>query len=143
MGITDANNMGAAMAPAAADTLKAHFKDTGFSPSDYDLIATGDLGMLGKELLCRLMKEDGTDITPYYDDCGCMIYDSDRQDKHCGGSGCGCSASVFGAHLFSLLQNKKIKTLLFMPTGALMSPLSCQQGDSISGIAHAVRIEMN
>ena len=142
MGITDANNMGAAMAPAAADTLTAHFKDTGFSPSDYDLIVTGDLGMLGKELLCRLMKENGIDISPYYDDCGCMIYDFERQDKHCGASGCGCSATVFGSHLFSLMQSEKIKKLLFMPTGALMSPLSCQQGDSISGIAHAVRIEM-
>ncbi len=143
MGITDANNMGAAMAPAAADTLKAHFSDTGFKPSDYDLIVTGDLGMLGKELLKRLLLEYNIDIAPYYDDCGCMIYDIDRQDKHCGASGCGCSASVFGGYLFHLMQTRKIKKLLFMPTGALMSPLSCQQGDSISGIAHALRIEVN
>lgn len=141
MGICDANNMGAAMAPAAADTIKTHFEDTGFSPSDYDLIATGDLGILGKTLLCELLKKENIDITPYADDCGCMIYDADSQDKHCGGSGCGTSASVFAAHLMPMLEQGKIKKLLFIPTGALMSPLTCQQGDSIAAVAHAVRIE--
>ncbi|MDP4117979.1 MAG: stage V sporulation protein AD [Bacillota bacterium] len=140
MGISDASNMGAAMAPSAVDTLKAHFSDTGFSPSDYDLIVTGDLGVLGKTLLCELMDRENIDISPYYDDCGCMIYDIESQDKHCGGSGCGCSASVFSAYLLELLKKRKITRLLFMPTGALMSPLTCQQGENIAGIAHAVRI---
>ncbi len=140
MGISDANNMGAAMAPAAADTLLTHFKDTGFTPSDYDLIVSGDLGRLGKALLCKLMSNQGIDISSHYDDCGCMIYDIDTQDKHCGGSGCGCSASVLCSYLLPLMKKKKIKRMLFMPTGALMSPLTCQQGDCIAGVAHAVTI---
>ena len=140
MGVSDANNMGAAMAPAAAETIKQHFKDTGFSAKDYDLIITGDLGILGKELLCQLLLEDNIDIRDVCDDCGCLIYNTDNQDKHCGGSGCGCSASVLCCHLLPLIEKGKINKMLFIPTGALMSPLTCQQGDSIAGIAHAVRI---
>ncbi len=140
MGVTDANNMGAAMAPAAADTIETFFSDTGIHPSDIDLIATGDLGILGKTLLRHLLLEKGYDIASRHKDCGCMIYSIDAQDKHCGGSGPGACASVFATCLLPMLQNGEIQNLLFVPTGALMSPLSCQQGESIAGVAHAVFI---
>ena len=141
MGVSDANNMGAAMAPAAADTIKAHFSDTGFSPEDYDLIVTGDLGLLGTALLRDLLLRDNIDITSRHKDCGCMIYNIEAQDKHCGGSGCGACASVFAAHFLPMLEAGKIKNLLFVPTGALMSPITCQQGETVAGVAHAVRIQ--
>jgi len=141
MGVTDATNMGAAMAPAAADTLHRHFLDTGRSPSDYDMIATGDLGMIGSALLRELMREKGMALSEHrHVDCGLMIF-SPEQDVHAGGSGCGCSASVLCAELLPKLQKGKIDRLLFVATGALMSPTSANEGESIPSIAHAVAFE--
>lgn len=141
LGVTDANNMGAAMAPAAADTLLALFEDTRTTPADYDLIATGDLGQVGHDLLLKLMEEQGMPLQPErYQDCGLMIYAPD-QDTHAGGSGCGCSASVLNACLLPKLQKGEIRRMIFMATGALMSTTSSQQGESIPGVAHAVVLE--
>ncbi len=140
MGITDAGNMGAAMAPAAANTIKTFFEETNSSPKDFDQIITGDLGKLGSTLLCDLLLRENIDIRSNHSDCGCLIYDIEAQDKHCGGSGCGASASVFAGYILNKLKNGEIKNVLFIPTGALMSPLSCQQGESISGVAHALHI---
>lgn len=139
-GITDANNMGAAMAPAAYDTLCAHFRDTGRSPSDYDLIATGDLGFLGHEIITDFFRRDGIQMGNYTD-CGLLIYDLEKQDVHCGGSGCGCAASVLTGHLLPTMERGELKRILFCPTGALLSPTSTQQGESIPSICHAVAIE--
>ena len=141
MGLTDANNMGAAMAPAAADTIYQHFCDFGFKPDYYDVIATGDLGYVGSELLIKLLKEKGIDISKNHTDCGIKIFDKDTQDTHCGGSGCACSAVTFAGLFYRQLIQKEINKLLFVPTGALMSPTSVQQGESIAGIAHCVGIE--
>lgn len=140
MGISDVNNMGAAMAPAAADTITAHFQDTGFSPSDYDLIVTGDLGTIGRQLNIDLLSQQGFEISGIVDDCGCMIYDFETEDVHAGGSGCGCSASVFCSKLIHQLRNGTLRNLLFVATGALMSPTSLKQGETIPCVAHAVRI---
>lgn len=140
MGIKDANNMGAAMAPAAAETLKAHFTDTGKGPSDYDLILTGDLGVLGKSILIDLMADYGYDIKDNYDDCGCLIFDAETQDTHAGGSGCGCGAVTLTGYVMSLIKQQKLSRVLFMATGALLSPTSTLQGESIPSIAHAVAI---
>ena len=139
-GITDTNNMGAAMAPAAYDTLAAHFQDTGRGPDFYDLIVTGDLGKLGSELLQELFRRDGVDLSPGYTDCGLLIFDLKGQDVHCGGSGCGCSASVFTGYLLNGLRSGRWKRLLFCPTGALHSPTTAFQGETIPGICHAVAI---
>jgi stage V sporulation protein AD len=141
-GVTDANNMGAAMAPAAYDTLKAHFDDTGFRPSDYDLIVTGDLGYIGREALLELFSRDGVQLGENHMDCGLLIYDRDTQDVHAGGSGCGCCASVFGSLLLNGMRERKWKRLLLAATGALMSPTSTQQGESIPGICHAVSLNL-
>ncbi|MBR3874120.1 MAG: stage V sporulation protein AD [Clostridia bacterium] len=142
LGITDANNMGAAMAPAAADTLLAFFADTHTQPDDYDLIVTGDLGQVGHDLLMQLMREQRRPLPgDRYTDCGLLIYDRKAQDVHAGGSGCGCSASVLNAYLLPMLQRREIRRMLFMATGALMSLTSSQQGESIPGIAHAVLLE--
>lgn len=140
MGIKDANNMGAAMAPAAADTLSAHFSDTGKTPADYDLIITGDLGLLGKELAIELLQKKGYDVSANMNDCGCMIFDQ-QQDVHMGGSGCGCSATVLNSHLLNGLRTGIYKKILFASTGALLSPTSSLQGESIPGICHAICIE--
>jgi stage V sporulation protein AD len=140
-GIKDANNMGAAMAPAAADTLIRHFEDTGFKPSSYDLIISGDLGTVGKQLTIELASKNGYDISRNYTDCGVEIFDLAKQDVHAGASGCGCSAVVFCGYLYKELQKGNIKKLLLMSTGALLSPTSTAQGESIPGIAHAVTIE--
>ena len=140
-GITDANNMGAAMAPAAYETLKAHFADTGRTPDYYDLIVTGDLGKIGHAVVTRLFQDDGIDLEGLYTDCGLLIYDLEGQDVHAGGSGCGCSASVLAGHLLKLLEGGQIRRLLFAATGALMSPTASMQGESIPGICHAVAIE--
>lgn len=140
MGIKDANNMGAAMAPAAAETLKAHFEDTGKSPKDYDLILTGDLGILGKDILIDLMMHDGYDLRDNYNDCGCMIFDADSQDTHAGGSGCGCGAVTLTGFVMTLMKEKKLNRVLFMATGALLSPTTTLQGESIPSIAHAITI---
>lgn len=129
--------------PAAADTIKAHFNDTGLSPNDYDLILTGDLGKLGKEILIDLMKSDGFNLEENYDDCGCLIFDTETQDTHAGGSGCGCSAVTLAGYVLKLMAQKKLKRVLFVATGALLSPTSTQQGESIPSIAHAVSISNN
>lgn len=142
MGIVDANNMGAAMAPSAADTIYQHFEDTGRSPDYYDYIVTGDLGAVGASILIDFLKEKDIDITSNYVDCGMMIYDDEEQDTKAGGSGCGCSGSVFCGYYYKQLIDRKIEKILFIPTGALMSTTTAQQGDPIMGIAHCVAIEM-
>lgn len=141
MGIKDANNMGAAMAPAAADTILTHFKDTGLMPGFYDLIVTGDLGLLGKNICEDMLKEEGYDISDRYNDCGLMIFDRERQDVHMGGSGCACSAAVFTGYICQEMSKGTFKNVLFVPTGALLSTTSSQQGESIPCIAHAVSIQ--
>ena len=138
LGVTDMNNMGAAMAPAAADTISRYLQDTGTNPKDYDLIATGDLGQVGSHLCRQLLEEMGISLGSNYTDCGLLLFDRQRQDVHAGGSGCGCSASVLCAHLLPLMEKGMFKRVLFCPTGALMSPTSSQQGESIPGICHAV-----
>lgn len=140
MGITDLNNMGAAMAGAAYDTLSRHFKHMGTHPENYDLIITGDLGEVGSDLLHELFKRDGVSIDKYHNDCGLMIYDRESQDVHAGGSGCGCSASMMCGHFLKRVERGELKRILFCATGALMSPTLVQQGESIPGIAHAVEI---
>ena len=139
-GITDTNNMGAAMAPAAYATLTAHFQDTGRGPDYYDLIVTGDLGKLGRELLLELFRQDGVDLSTNHNDCGLMIFDLENQDVHCGGSGCGCSASVLTGYLLNGMREGRWKNILFCPTGALHSPTSAFQGESVPGICHAIAI---
>lgn len=138
-GIKDANNMGSAMAPAAYATLAAHFEDTGRSPDFYDLIVTGDLGSLGREIVRDFFHRDGIDLDNY-DDCGCLIFDAGKQDVHCGGSGCGCSAVVLSGYLLNGMREGRWNNILFCPTGALLSPTSTQQGESIPSICHAVAI---
>ncbi len=142
MGIKDANNMGAAMAPAALDTLLTHFEDTGRKPSYYDAIFTGDLGYIGKDILIELAEKKGFNIKSNYNDCGVIIFDKDSQDTHSGGSGCACCASVFSGYIFNQLKQKKLKRVLLIATGALMNSTSSQQGESIPSIAHAVSIEV-
>ncbi|QAT62115.1 MULTISPECIES: stage V sporulation protein AD [Tissierellales] len=139
-GINDVNNMGAAMAPAAVDTIMQHFKDTGFNPDDYDMILTGDLGAVGKSVLLDIMDSQGYDLSKVYDDCGMKIFDNLRQDVHAGASGCGCSASVFNGYIYSELKSRNIDKLLLVSTGALHSSTSTLQGETIPGIAHAVSI---
>lgn len=141
-GITDANNMGAAMAPAAYETLKAHFNDTGRNPNYYDAIFTGDLGILGRDIVQDLFKKDGVTLGPEYMDCGVLIYDRLAQQVNAGGSGAGCCASVLCGHILDCLEKGIWKKILFAATGALMSPTSSMQGGSIPGICHAVSIEM-
>ena len=136
--IRDAANMGAAMAPAAADTLLRFFDATGKSPDDFDLIATGDLGYEGGDILCELMSLEGMDIRRVYNDCGMMIYSRDTQDTHAGGSGCGCSAAVLASYLLPKLASGALRRVLVMGTGAMMSPQSIQQGECIPAIAHLV-----
>lgn len=140
LGIKDPNNMGAAMAPAAVSTLKAHFKDTGRNPEFYDLIVTGDLGTVGKKITLDMLKDEGIDIGENYDDCGCMIFDIKAQDMHAGGSGCGCSAVTLTGYIMEKLKSGELKNVLFTATGALLSPTSTLQGESIPCIAHAVAI---
>ncbi len=140
-GITDSANMGAAMAPAAMDTILAHFNDTGRTPDYYDLIVTGDLGRVGTDILCDLMLREKTDINSRHRDCGLLVYDRMRQDVHSGGSGCGCIASVFSGYLIKAIENGKYNRILLTATGALMNPLTVSEGESIPVIAHAVAIE--
>ncbi len=140
MGIKDANNMGAAMAPSAAATIKGFLEDTGTKPSDYDLIATGDLSEVGSGILLDLLKNDGIDLTGVQNDCGLMIFDRKKQDVHAGASGCGCSAVVLAGFLLEELKAGRMHDVLFIGTGALMSPTSMQQGEAIVGIAHLVHI---
>lgn len=141
LGVTDANNMGAAMAPAAADTILAHIADTGRKPEDYDLIVTGDLGRLGRTLLIELLEKNGMNVDPgKVFDCGCEIY-GEEQDTHCGGSGCGCAASMLCAHVLPELASGRLQRVLFLATGALLSTTTSMQGESIPGVAHAVVLE--
>ena len=141
LGIKDANNMGAAMAPAAFSTIQAHLRDMKRTAADFDRIITGDLGILGKQLVLELARREGLPLEGKLDDCGCMVFDRKRQDVHCGGSGCGCSAITLCGYLLGQLQSGKWKRILFCGTGALLSPTSTQQGLSIPGICHAVSIE--
>ncbi len=140
-GVTDINNMGAAMAPAAADTVTAFLKDSNSTPDDYDRIYTGDLGQVGTEIFHELMKNEGYNIKSVHRDCGLMIYDRDKQDVHAGGSGCGCGASVLCSKILTDMQEKRLNNILFIATGALMSPTSNQQGESIPSVAHLVHLK--
>lgn len=140
LGVTDANHMGAAMAPAAADTIVRYLTATGTQPSSYDAIVTGDLGLIGSELLCDLVMKQGYDISKVHQDCGAMMFDPKTQDTHAGGSGCGCSASLLCGHFLPSLQRGAIKQMLFAATGALMSTTASQQGESIPGISHLVEL---
>lgn len=140
-GITDANNMGAAMAPAAFSTLTAHFADTKRSFEDYDAVFTGDLGAIGHDILQSLLEKSGIDTGVKYMDCGTLIYDRRTQNVNSGGSGCGCCASVLAAHILPAMEKGIWRRVLFAATGALMSPTSAQQGESIPSICHAVAIE--
>ncbi len=140
LGISDANNMGAAMAPAACETITAHLADMHRTPADYDVIVTGDLGRFGAEMLYTLCMERGVDLSGRHLDCGNMIYHPE-QKYHCGGSGCGCSAVTMACYLLPKLESGEIRRMLFLATGALMSPTSSMQGESIPGIAHALVLE--
>ncbi len=139
-GITDATNMGAAMAPAAYDTLRTHFDDLGLGPGDYDLIVTGDLGAVGTDILRDFFSRDGVDISQRHTDCGLMIFDRDTQDVHAGASGCGCSASVLCGYLLNGMREGRWNRILFAATGALLSPITTLQGESIPSICCAVAI---
>lgn len=141
LGIKDAANMGAAMAPAACATIKSHLEDMKLTPKDYDMIVTGDLGQVGKELLLDLAKREGLELGDRLYDCGTMVFDLKKQDVHAGGSGCGCSAITLCGQLLGELAQGKLKKILFCGTGALLSPTSTQQGLPIPGVCHAVAIE--
>lgn len=136
--VTDANNMGAAMAPAAADTLYHYFEDTGSAPDDYDMILSGDLGSVGASILRDMLAEKGIKLGSGYNDCGLMIFDNEKQDTHAGGSGCGCSGAVLTGYVLPKLASGELRNVLFMSTGALMSPTASQQGESIPAVAHLV-----
>lgn len=140
MGVNDINNMGSAMAPAAAETIRRYLSATGTSPEDYDFIITGDLGNVGSTLLIELLGREGIDISRQHRDCGAMIFNCDEQDTHCGGSGCGCSASVLCGYFLPMLERGEAKNILFAATGALMSPMTLQQGENIPAISHLVHI---
>ena len=141
LGVSDVMNMGAAMAPAAFNTIMTHLQDTGRKANYYDAIITGDLGVLGSEILIDLLNKEGIDISLIHKDCGKLIFNDATQDTHCGGSGCGCIASVFSGYFFKLLREKKINRVLLVATGALLSTQSALQGETIPGIAHAISIE--
>lgn len=140
-GIKDSMNMGAAMAPAAADTICRHLDDFGRKPEDYDKIITGDLGTIGQEILCDLSRQQGHDISRVHTDCGIEIYDSEKQGTGAGGSGCGCSAVTLSGHFLKKVEQGKLSRILFVPTGALLSTVSFNEGKTVPGIAHAVVIE--
>lgn len=140
LGIKDANNMGAAMAPAAYATIRAHLEDTHAAPEDFDLIVTGDLGQLGKDALLELARRDGVSLGGKLTDCGTLVFDRAGQDVHAGGSGCGCSAITLCGDLLNKLAKGKLRKILFCGTGALLSPTSTQQGLPIPGVCHAVCI---
>ncbi|MBP0967467.1 MAG: stage V sporulation protein AD, partial [Oscillospiraceae bacterium] len=139
-GLTDASNMGAAMAPAAADTIARYLSATRTRPADYDAIVTGDLGSVGSRLMLRLMEQNGYDLRSVHRDCGVMMFNSKLQDTHAGGSGCGCSASIICGYFLPKLQSGELKNVLYAATGALLSPMLCQQGESIPGICHLVHL---
>lgn len=143
MGINDANDMGAAMAPAACDTITAHFSETSLPQNHYDLIVTGDLGIHGKSICTQLLEENNVMVRDCLDDCGAMIFDAKEQNTDCGGSGCACSATVLAGYLLDKLSKREMNRILLVSTGALHSPTILQQGESIPCIAHAVGIEMS
>lgn len=140
-GLKDSMNMGACMAPAAADTIRQHLQDFGRKPEDYDKIITGDLGVVGQKLLFELLAKDGIDIKKQHMDCGMEIFDSEKQNTNAGGSGCGCAAVTLSAYILKKLEEGVWKRVLFLPTGALLSKTSFNEGQSIPGIAHAVVLE--
>ena len=140
-GFHDSLNMGGCMAPAACDTIHRNLKDFSRSPEDYDAIITGDLGMVGQHILFDLLAEQGTDISSVHQDCGLLIYDNQAQDTHSGGSGCGCAASVLTAWLLPRIASGELKRVLFVPTGALLSKVSFNEGAPVSGIAHGIILE--
>lgn len=140
LGIKDISNMGAAMAPSAYNTLKSFFEDTKSNPNDYDLILTGDLGVVGSDLLIQLLLKDNIDISAVHNDCGKMLYNLKEQQVNAGGSGCGCGASVLCSLILKQIKDGVLKNVLFLGTGALMSTTSTQQGESIPAIAHLVHI---
>jgi len=140
-GEKDPTNMGGAMAPAAVHTIKTHFEDTGFLPKDYDIIATGDLGIVGRKITEEMLLDIGYDVRDIYMDCGESIFDIEDQKVNCGGSGAGCSAVVASSYLYEKLKNKTVKRILLVSTGALLSTTTSLQGESIPGIAHAITIE--
>lgn len=140
-GIKDSMNMGAAMAPAAYETIRQNFEDLGVQPTYYDKIITGDLGYVGKNILIDLLKEKNYDISSNHMDCGIEIFDKDSQDTHAGGSGCGCSALIFTGYILKQLRKRVWKRVLFIPTGALLSQVSFNEGKTVPGIAHAVIVE--
>jgi stage V sporulation protein AD len=141
LGSTDPLNMGAAMAPAAADTIHQHFEDTGWDPNAFDLIVTGDLGKIGLDLCRQVLAENGLNLGENFSDCGVMIYDLQKQDVHAGGSGCAASALVTYGHLYKRFARQELNRILLVGTGSLHSTTSFQQGENIPCIAHAVRIE--
>ena len=141
LGVTDATNMGAAMAPAAADTISRYLHDTRTSPGDYDAVITGDLGCIGSPLLLELLASQGIDLAGVHRDCGAEMFDNQRQDTHAGGSGCGCSASVLCGYWLPKLAAGRVRRILFCATGALLSAMSSQQGESIPGICHLVELQ--
>lgn len=140
-GLKDSMNMGACMAPAACDTIFRHLTDFERSPEDYDAIVTGDLGMVGRDILLDLLEARDLDVRSCHRDCGLIIYDNKAQDTHSGGSGCGCAATVLAAHLLPQVVSGIWKRILFVPTGAMLSKVSYNEGDSVPGIAHAIVIE--
>lgn len=140
-GFKDSLNMGACMAPAACDTVLANLRDFGRRPEDYDRIITGDLGEVGQKILLDLLREQGVDIADRHMDCGLLIFDNESQDTHSGGSGCGCSATVFASHILGKLESGEWRRVLFLPTGALLSKVSFNEGRTIPGIAQGVVVE--
>lgn len=140
LGVKDTANMGAAMAPAAASSIFEFLKDTATQPQDYDGIFTGDLGAVGSQLLYQCLDDNRVDLRPVHQDCGLLLYNRQSQDVHAGGSGCGCSASVLCGHLLRRMERGELKNILFCATGALMSPTSSQQGQSIPGVCHVVQL---
>ena len=140
-GLRDSMNMGGCMAPAACDTIARSFSDFGRTPSDYDAVFTGDLGIIGQKILLDLLEEQNIRLSPIHKDCGILIYDDPSQDTHAGGSGCGCSAVVLASYILPKIVSGEWKRILFVPTGALLSKVSFNEGDSIPGIAHGVVIE--
>lgn len=141
LGVTDIGNMGAAMAPAFVDTVQRHLAALGRDISYYDLILSGDLGLIGKSIAVELFEKEGISVGDKYNDCGAMIFDKETQDTHAGGSGCGCAASILCGYILPEMQKGKLRHVLFAATGALMSPTSTMQGESIPSISHAVSLE--
>ena len=140
-GLKDSQNMGACMAPAACGTILQNFEDFGYQPSDYDRIFTGDLGYVGQSILFDLMRKQGQDIKENHADCGMIIFDQQTQNTNAGGSGCGCAAVTLSSYILPKVESGEWKRILFVPTGALMSTVSYNEGQSVPGIAHGIILE--